>query len=64
MICSMSVKEQARMLVEALPEESTWEDLMQEIYVHESIQRGLEDGRAGRTRTSEEIRSRFQIPKA
>jgi predicted transcriptional regulator len=58
----MSGKEQARMLVEALSEESTWEDLMFEIYVHESIQRGLEDSRAGRTKTTEEIRARFQIP--
>jgi predicted transcriptional regulator len=59
----MSVKEQARMLVESLPEDSTWEDLMREIYIHESIQHGLEDSRAGRTKTSEEIRARFQIPK-
>jgi hypothetical protein len=60
----MSVKEQARMLVESLPEDGTWEDLMFEIYTHESIQCGLEDGRAGRTKSSEEIRVRFQIPKA
>jgi predicted transcriptional regulator len=60
----MSVKEQARMLVEALPEDGTWEELMFEIYAHESIQRGLEDARTGRTRTSEEIRTRFQIQKA
>jgi hypothetical protein len=33
----MSVKEQARMLVEALSEDSTWEDLMREIYIHKSI---------------------------
>jgi hypothetical protein len=60
----MSVKEQARMLVEALPEDGTWEDLMLEIYVHESVQRGLEDGRAGRVQSSEDVRARFQIPKA
>ena len=58
----MSVKEQARLLIEALPEDGTWDDLMFEIYVHESIQRGLADGRAGRTKTSEEIRLRFQLP--
>lgn len=57
----MSVKEQAKMLVEALSEDSTWEDLSSDIYIHESIQRGLEDSRAGRTKTSEEIRTRFQI---
>ncbi len=35
---------------------------MCEIDIHESIQRGLEDSRAGRTKTTEEIRARFQIP--
>ena len=36
---------------------------MYEIYVHESVQRGLEDVRAGRTFTSEEIRTKFSLPK-
>lgn len=57
----MSVKEQAKMLVEALCEDSTWEDLSSDVYIHESIQRGLEDSRAGCTKISEKIRTRFQI---
>jgi hypothetical protein len=47
----MSIKEQARILVESLSEDSTWEDLMYEIYVRESVERGLEDVRAGRVKT-------------
>jgi predicted transcriptional regulator len=57
----MTIKEQARQLVETLPEDSTWEDLMYEIYVQESVQRGLEDAKAGRIKTTEEIRAKFGL---
>ncbi len=59
----MSIKEQARVLVESLPEDSTWEDLMYEIYVRESVERGLEDLRAGRVKTSDEVRAKFGLSK-
>ncbi len=59
----MTVKEQARNLVETLPDDSTWEDLMYEIYVQESVQRGLEDARAGRVKTTEEIKAKFGLHK-
>ena len=57
----MTIKEQARVLVESLPEDSTWEDLMYEIYVRESVERGLEDVRAGRVKTSDEVRAKFGL---
>ena len=59
----MTIKEQARVLVESLPEDSTWEDLMYEIYVRESVERGLEDARAGRVKTSDEVRAKFGLSK-
>jgi predicted transcriptional regulator len=59
----MSIKEQARILVESLPDDSTWEDLMYEIYVRESVERGLEDVRAGRVKTSDEVRAKFGLSK-
>jgi hypothetical protein len=59
----MTFKEEAHKLVESLPEDGTWEDLMYEIYVHESVQRGLEDGRAERTHMSKQIRVKFGLPK-
>ena len=41
-----SIKEEARRLVDLLPENSTWEDLMHEIYVRQAIETGLADSKA------------------
>lgn len=60
---SASIKEEARRLVEQLPENFTWDDLMHEIYVRQAIEAGLADSRAGRTTDLEQVRSRFGLPK-
>ncbi|MGH3088830.1 MAG: hypothetical protein ACRDSJ_16105 [Rubrobacteraceae bacterium] len=57
-----SVKEEARRLIEALPDDSTWEDLMHRIYVRQAIEAGFEDSEAGRVVDVEEVRSRFDLP--
>ncbi len=36
---TINIKEEARRLVDQLPENSTWDDLMDEIYVRQSIER-------------------------
>jgi hypothetical protein len=36
-----SIKDQAHNLVDKLPENSTWDDLMHEIYVRQAIEAGL-----------------------
>ena len=41
-----NIKEEARKLIENLPDDSTWEDLMYQIYVRESIESGLADSEA------------------
>ena len=56
-----SIKEEARKLVEKLPENSTWEDLVHEIYVRQAIEAGLADGQAGRTTNVEQVRSSFGL---
>lgn len=56
-----SIKEEARRLVDRLPENSTWEDLMHEIYVHQAIEAGLADSKAGRTTDVEQVRSSFGL---
>jgi Tfp pilus assembly protein PilO len=43
-----SVKQEARRLVDQLPEDCTWDDLMHEIYVRQAIESGLADSDAGR----------------
>ena len=58
-----TVKEEARRLVEKLGENSTWDDLMHEIYVRQAIESGLADSQAGRTTGVEQVRSRFGLPK-
>ena len=35
------VKEEARKIIDRMPENATWDDLMHEIYVREAIERGL-----------------------
>ena len=58
-----SIKEEARRLVDLLPENSTWEDLMHEIYVRQAIETGLADSTAGRTTDVEHVRSSFGLSK-
>ena len=38
-----NIKEEARRLLDNLPEDLTWDDLMHEIYVRQSIEAGLEE---------------------
>ncbi len=56
-----NVKEEARQLVESLPEGSTWEDLMHEIYVRQAVEAGLDDSDAGRVTPLNDVRARFEI---
>ncbi len=58
-----NIKDEARRLVEALPEDSTWEDLMNRIYVRQAIEAGLEDSEAGRVRDVGDIRAAFDLPR-
>ena len=58
-----NIKDQARELVEKLPENSTWDDLMHEIYVRQAIEAGLADSQAGRTIDVEQLRAEFGLSK-
>lgn len=57
-----NVKEEAERLVQDLPEDATWDDLMQRIYVRQGIEAGLEDSEAGRTVDVKEVRKKFGLP--
>jgi len=59
---SANIKEEARRLVENLPDDSTWEDLMYQIYVRETIESGLADSEAGRVTDVEDVRREFGLP--
>ena len=57
-----SVKEEARRLLEELPDDATWDDLMYKIYVRQVIEAGLQDSEAGRTIDVKEVRAKFGLP--
>jgi len=54
---AINIKEEARRLVDQLPENSTWDDLMHQIYVRQAIEKGLADSEAGRTASAEDVRN-------
>ena len=56
------VREEAHRLVDKMPEDSTWDDLIHEIYVRQVIERGLADSKAGRTKDVGDVRRRFGLP--
>ncbi|WP_022947324.1 hypothetical protein [Methylohalobius crimeensis] len=55
-------KEDAHKLIDQLPANATWEDLMHEIYVREAIEKGLEDSKGGNTKDVVEIRKKYGLP--
>ena len=55
-------KEEAHRLIERMPKNATWDDLMREIYVREAIERGFADSRAGRGREVCEVRAQYGLP--
>ena len=54
-------KDEAHRLVDQLPADATWEDLMHEIYVREAIEKGLGESNSGRTKDVEEVRAKFGL---
>jgi len=59
---SANIKEEARRLIELLPDDSTWEDLMYQIYVREAVEKGLADAEAGRVTDVKKVREEFGLP--
>lgn len=56
-----TIKKEAKRLVEQLPDDFTWDDLMHRIYVRQAIEAGLADSAASRIRTVEEVSAQFGL---
>lgn len=56
-------KEHAHKLIDRMPANAMWDDLIHEIYVREVIERGLADSMAGRTKNVKEVRAKYGLPK-
>ncbi len=57
----LSVKDKAKELISLLPESASWEDIQHEIYVRQSIEKGLEDSLAGRVQPVTSVRKKFNL---
>jgi len=55
-------KDEAHKLIDQLPTNATWDDLIHEIYVREAIERGLADSKAGRIKNVNDIRAKYGLP--
>ena len=59
---TMIIKEEAHNIIDRMPVDATWDDLIHEIYVREVIELGLADSKAGRTKDVKEIRAKYGLP--
>jgi predicted transcriptional regulator len=53
------VKEEAKRLIDELPENATWEQLVETLELQRAVQEGVDDLDAGRVLSHEEVRRRL-----
>lgn len=58
-----NIKNEARQLVDSLPNNSSWDDLMYKIYVRQSIDAGLKDSAEGKVASVHDVRKKYGLPK-
>ena len=58
---SNDIKSDAHRMIDALPDNATWDDVMYRVYVRQCIEAGIEDADAGRVVDVEEVRQKFGL---
>jgi len=56
-----NVRDEARRLIELLPENATWDDLVELICDREAIEAGIRDCEAGRVVSMDDIKREFGL---
>ena len=56
------VKSAARHLLDGLPDDATWDDVMYRVYVRQAIDAGRRDAAEGQLVDVAEVRRRFGLP--
>jgi len=54
-----NVKQEALRLIDSLPEEATWEDILYQIYVKKKIETGVKAADDGRVVPHEQVKEMF-----
>ncbi len=53
------IREEAHKLIDALPEETSWDDVIYQIYVRKKIARGIEAANEGRVVPHDDVKKMF-----
>lgn len=56
------LRQQAHQLIDQLPDGATWDDVVYEMAVRRSIERGMADAEAGRLTDLKDVRREFGLP--
>jgi hypothetical protein len=56
-----STKDQARELLESLPDSATWDDIVYELAVRRSVELGIADADAGRVMDAASVRRELRL---
>jgi hypothetical protein len=56
-----TIKAKAARMVRELPDDASWDDLMEKIFVRKKIEAGLSDLASGRMHTHQSIRKEFGL---
>ena len=59
---AQSIKQVAHQVIDQLPEEASWKDLIYELSVMQDIEEGLADSDAGRVVDNATVRKEFGLP--
>lgn len=59
---NLNIKEEAHKLIDKLPENSTWDDLMYQIYVRQTVEARLMHRKASNVISVQEVRKKFGLP--
>lgn len=54
-----SAKQAAKQIIDHLPEQATWDDIMYELYVKQKIEKGLDAAEQGQVVSHKEARCRL-----
>jgi len=58
---SVNRKQVAHQLIDRLPDDASYDDMMRELYERQAIERGLADSDAGRAKDVKDVRAKYGL---
>lgn len=55
----LSAKQSAKQVIDHLPDQATWDDIMYELYIKQKIEVGLQAAKEGRTIPHDQVKTRI-----